>query len=88
MNKRTPLYIFYTAFSGDNTTGYELWKSDGTAAGTMMVKNINPGSSSSQPTDFLAVGGALYFTAGTNNEGRELWKTDGTDAGTVMVKDI
>lgn len=33
----------YKFFAGSNgTDGYELWKSDGTEAHTVMVKDINP----------------------------------------------
>ena len=35
--------------ANDGTNGGELWKSDGTASGTMMVKDINNGSGSSYP---------------------------------------
>ena len=39
-----------TYFSADDRVhGQELWKSDGTAAGTMLVNDINPGSASSNP---------------------------------------
>ena len=31
----------------DGTHGYELWKSNGTETGTVMVKDINPGSNCS-----------------------------------------
>mgnify|MGYP003687910505 CR=1 FL=1 len=42
-------------FSGtDGTNGYELWKSDGTASGTVMVKDINSGSGDSNPYQFTA----------------------------------
>ncbi|BBH39037.1 hypothetical protein myaer102_15570 [Microcystis viridis NIES-102] len=34
--------LFFAASDGVN--GRELWKSDGTAAGTVLVKDINPGS--------------------------------------------
>ena len=37
--------LFFTANDGIN--GTELWKSDGTAAGTVLVKDINPGSDGS-----------------------------------------
>jgi ELWxxDGT repeat protein len=71
-------------------TGIELWKSDGTEAGTVLVKDIYPGSGSglSQSPEIVASGGVAYFTAFTPATGFELWKTDGTPAGTVLVKDI
>ena len=72
----------------DGTHGRELWKSDGTADGTVMVKDINPGSGSSSPRDLTDVNGVLYFAADDGTNGRELWKSDGTAGGTVMVKDI
>ena len=76
-------------FEASNATdGFELWKSDGTAAGTVMVKDINPGPDGSNPSDLTNVNGTLYFEANDGPNGAELWKSDGTAAGTVMVKDI
>ena len=76
-------------FSAINTgAGSELWKSDGTALGTVFVKDLNSGSSGSFPMSFTAVGGTVFFTASTPAEARELWRTDGTSAGTVFVKDV
>ena len=60
----------------DGTNGDELWKSDGTASGTVMVKDIHSGSSSSSPYELAAVGNTLYFGANDGN-GDELWKCDG-----------
>ena len=77
--------LFFTADDGVN--GIELWKSDGTAAGTVLVKDIGPGSSSS-PSNLTAVGNTLFFSANNGVNGEELWKSDGTAAGTVLVKDI
>ncbi|MBL4613528.1 MAG: DUF4347 domain-containing protein [Magnetovibrio sp.] len=74
--------------ASDGTNGYELWKSDGTVGGTVMVKDINPGVGDSNVSYLTAVGSTLYFTAEDGTNGTELWKSDGTDAGTVMVKDI
>src|SRR5262249_58532624 len=82
--------LFFTANDGVN--GEELWKSDGTEAGTVLVKDINPGSAfgygyGSRPYELTAVGGTLFFTADDGAHGRELWKSNGTEAGTVLVKD-
>jgi ELWxxDGT repeat protein len=77
--------LFFTAYTYDS--GRELWKTDGTAAGTVMVADIatgnssyyigpNPGGSGSDPADLTAVGNVVYFTA-DNGYGRRLWKTDG-----------
>jgi ELWxxDGT repeat protein len=78
--------LFFTA--DDRVHGRQLWESDGTDAGTFMVKAITSGSAGSDPQDLTAGKGALFFTAVTPGVGRELWESDGTEAGTVMVKDI
>jgi ELWxxDGT repeat protein len=74
--------------ANDGSAGDELWKSDGTEAGTVRVKDIQEGSDSSDPVGFTNVAGTLYFSANDGSYGRELWKSDGTEAGTVRVKDI
>jgi len=82
--------MFYF-FATNSTNGRELWKSDGTEAGTVMVKDIVPGSASSQPTltPWTRFDGTdLYFSADDSVHGQELWKSDGTTAGTSLVKDI
>ena len=78
--------MYFNAFDVNN--GRELWKSDGTSAGTMLVKDINPGSSSSYPRDFTDVNGTLFFIAYDGTNGNELWKSDGTSGGTMLLKDI
>jgi ELWxxDGT repeat protein len=84
--------LYFRAKNGTNgkqfTNGAELWKSDGTPAGTVMVKDINPGVNDSNPYHFTNINGTLYFGAKNGTNGHELWKSDGTPAGTVMVKDI
>lgn len=47
-----------TAASGD-----ELWRTDGTAAGTFLVQELFPGTEDSDPEDFFLVNGDLFFTA-------------------------
>lgn len=77
---------FFTAILPE--TGMELWKTDGTPEGTVLVKDIFPGPESGGPFSFVDVNGTLYFSARDANHGGELWKSDGTEAGTVLVKDI
>jgi len=72
----------------DGIHGRELWKSDGTEAGTEMVKDITSGEDDSTPENFCSVNGTVFFTATTPQYGAELWKTDGTPTGTVIVKDL
>jgi ELWxxDGT repeat protein len=86
----------FTVFNGalyfaadDGVNGFELWKTDGTAAGTVLVQDINTAAGAgSSPADFTVFNGALYFAADDGANSRKLWKTDGTAAGTVLVKDI
>jgi ELWxxDGT repeat protein len=78
--------LYFSAYDGP--TGSELWKSDGTAAGTVLFKDISSGSASSSPSDLTNVNGTLFFAAADATNGSELWKSDGTAAGTVLVKDI
>ena len=68
--------------------GAELFKSDGTENGTVLVKDINPGSGHSYPYSFTILNNELYFIANNGVNGQELWKTDGTENGTMMVIDL
>lgn len=79
--------ILYFAAT-DAVSGTELWRSDGTDAGTVMVKDINVGTLSSSPQNIININGVLFFEATDGINGKELWKSDGTEAGTIMVKDI
>ncbi len=76
-------------FSGYTpATGVELYMTDGTPGGTVLLKDIYSGTTGSRPGDFILFNGDIYFSAVTAANGRELWKTDGTSGGTAMVLDI
>ncbi|QGJ71482.1 Hypothetical protein PBC10988_31870 [Planctomycetales bacterium 10988] len=78
--------LFFTANNG--TSGTELWMSDGTEAGTQLVRDIKSGSDSSGPDNLTNVNGTLCFTANDGSSGTEVWMSDGTEAGTQLVRDI
>ncbi len=82
--------VYFKAAGNTALTDRELWKSDGTAAGTVLVKDIYPGTNTSEldGATKVMINGILYFTATDPNLGKELWRSDGTAAGTYMVKDI
>ncbi len=78
--------LFFRAWDPDH--GLELWKTDGTQAGTALVLDAVPGPDSSDPLELKAAGGRLYFSARDPLHGRELWTSDGTAAGTHRVEDL
>ncbi len=79
--------VLYFA-ANDGSTGRELWRTDGSSAGTSLVRDIFSGSSSSSPEHLTNSEGVLYFTAKDAASGQELWKSTGTDTGTTLVRDI
>jgi ELWxxDGT repeat protein len=90
----TPAIFSSIAFAGkhyfvaETKFGVELWSSDGTTAGTTLVKDIHPGSAGMTVLNLVAGEELLYFFANDGAHGAELWRTDGTEAGTLLVKDI
>jgi ELWxxDGT repeat protein len=74
--------------SGDpHDHGQELWRSDGTAAGTQLFHEFVPGTGGTTIYWFRVVGDKLFFSA-YDGKGQELWVTDGTVAGTHRTRDI
>jgi len=73
--------LFFTG--NDGSTGYELAVTDGTDAGTQIVKDIYPGGDANIKS-LTEMDGKLYFGARGANPS-ELWVSDGTNAGTTLV---
>ncbi len=66
--------------------GAELWVSDGSGAGTRLLKDIFPGPGSSAPRELTLLGAFVYFTAEDGAGAAGLWRTDGTTEGTLPVE--
>jgi len=72
---------FFASDSVDVSTPYRygLWKSDGTAAGTIHVKDFDQPYSRDVG---LNSNGVLFFDITfPSSYGHEIWKSDGTEAG-------
>lgn len=78
--------LFFSA--SDDAHGQELWRSDGSTAGTVLVKDVHPGSYDSSAEELVGVGDVVFFRARDGVHGQELWRSDGTAAGTSLVKDV
>lgn len=78
--------LFFVA--NDGVHGRELWSSDGTTDGTIMVLDINPGEGDSEIHGLIEHNGLCYFFADDGTHGKEVWVSDGTAIGTFMVHDI
>jgi ELWxxDGT repeat protein len=79
--------LFFSAFTPE--LGYELWRTDGTSAGTRLVKDINPGDYGSRIQMVGALNNLLIFVVGDveSNEYSTLWRSDGTEEGTFELAD-
>jgi ELWxxDGT repeat protein len=75
--------LFFVATT--NLSGQELWVSDGTPGGTTLVKDIHPGTASSNVNAMTNVNGILYFTANDGSNGLGIWRSGGTTETTEFV---
>lgn len=78
--------LFFTAV--DSSGQRDIWKSDGTSAGTVRIGANTDYTDSFGPEDLINVGGTIYFTGATFGTGRELWKVNSGNTGAAEVYDI
>jgi ELWxxDGT repeat protein len=77
--------VAYFAIGADWRVGRraELWRTDGTTAGTWRVAELE----GAKPTRLTAAAGAVFFVGQDASHGYELWRSDGTAAGTALLVD-
>jgi ELWxxDGT repeat protein len=81
-------FVLFEAY--DATLGWQLWRSDGTAAGTTLITDLSLEANVSQynlTRSIAEMGGSYYFSV-DGPEGTELWKSDGTITGTLRIGDV
>lgn len=78
----------YYFAANDGVSGSELWKSNGTAAGTVQVADIRQGSAGSSPRPLANLDGIFYFTSDSGGSSLEFWRSDGTAEGTFRVAEL
>ncbi len=97
MDSPTPWLTAYNNkvffFAKSATYGTEIWTSDGTNAGTHILKDIEPGTGSGFGTGMwtkqpCVMNNKLYFESGNTANGLDIWETDGTTAGTKIAIDL
>jgi ELWxxDGT repeat protein len=66
----------------------ELYTSDGTPEGTVVVKDIRAGEEASSPRDFTMASDQLFFIADDGSFNDQLWVSDGTEGGTLKLHDF
>lgn len=78
--------LCFTAHTGKS--GTELWRTDGTVAGTYQMKDLNPGQASSWPAGLVSLNSGVVFVASDGVHGVEPWVSDGTEGGTHPLADV
>lgn len=81
------LYFNVNGEVNGNETGIELWKTDGTANGTVLVEDYSSGIANSNPSRFFLMGGTeLVFIAENPAIGREWHRLNGSNI--ELIQDL
>jgi len=74
---------YFCLYTGEY--GAEPWRSDGTLEGTRLLRDCNPGTQSSSPSQLAVSNRKVYFLAEDVTAARVVWQSDGTTAGTTVI---
>ncbi len=78
----------FVLYLNDDANHFYLWRTDGTLAGTTLVKDFGPGAQVSQLSANITmtrVASRAIFQAESVQDGPQLWSSDGTAQGTVPL---
>ena len=85
----------YDPEAEEEASPQHLWRTDGTATGTLRVSDVTltgefgaPSGDCDIEPSMAAMNGMLYFAADDGEHGSELWRSDGTTEGTELVADL
>lgn len=79
--------VFFDA-NAAGAIGRQLYKTNGTPAGTVIVADINAGAGNSNPTNLSSALGLLFFSANSGTNGIEPFVSNGTAGRTFELADI
>lgn len=79
--------LYFLANGGGSPTT-QLWKTDGTSAGTTQVTANIPDISDRMVTVDLLEGGPTLFFTTFDGDSQGIWRSDGTASGTKLVKSL
>ena len=78
--------IDYLSLITDETTGWELYKSNGTVTGTALVKEL--GNATHGVYDMITLGDNILFSGHVSDNEFQLFISDGTSGGTRLLKTL
>ena len=83
--------LLFTVLEPGPEIRLKLWVTDGTPAGTRLLRGFLPplpDNPFAPPDPLVSAGDRVFFGANDGTSGRELWESDGTSEGTRRVKDL
>ncbi|UZR96257.1 T9SS type A sorting domain-containing protein [Chondrinema litorale] len=83
-------YIYFlNALDSGEDGEIQLWRSDGSTEGTIMVKDEIPNYRGTYPYVLqVSLNGLIYFNTVTNNNTYDIWRSDGTEEGTYSISEF
>jgi len=88
LTKADSLIYYRGGGTQGGTQGRQLWRSDGTAAGTFKLLQVVPANQNIQTNSLRTLGNKAYFLIRKTSGETEFWVSDGTVSGTIKLTDV